>query len=120
MEIFLGEGVLVYTSPNGIIYNTNLIPKDKAPKGYMDLIDPRLSPMWTGKLAIPPYVAWLAELSLAWGQEKVKDFARKLVAISGGRLHSEEERIVSGEFPIMAISEMLWELCGLGRQGRTR
>jgi ABC-type Fe3+ transport system substrate-binding protein len=69
----------------------------------MDLIDPRLSPMWAGKLAIPPYVAWLAELSLAWGQEKVKDFARKLVAISGGRLrYSEEERIVSGEFPIMA------------------
>jgi ABC-type Fe3+ transport system substrate-binding protein len=103
MEIFPGEGVLVYTSPNGIIYNSNLITKDKAPKNYMDLIDPRLSPVWAGKLAIPPYVAWLAELSLAWGQEKVKDFARKLVAISGGRLrYSEEERIVSGEFPIMA------------------
>ncbi|HSF59367.1 MAG TPA: extracellular solute-binding protein [Candidatus Binatia bacterium] len=103
MEIFPGEGVLVYTSPNGIIYNSNLIPKDKAPKNYMDLIDPRLSPLWAGKLAIPPYVAWLAELSLAWGQEKVKDYARKLVAISGGRLrYSEEERIVSGEFPIMA------------------
>jgi ABC-type Fe3+ transport system substrate-binding protein len=103
MEIFPGEGVLVYTSPNGIIYNTNLIPKDKAPKNYMDLIDPRLSPMWTGKLAIPPYVAWLAELSLVWGQEKVKDFARKLVALSGGRLrYGEDERIVSGEFPIMA------------------
>jgi ABC-type Fe3+ transport system substrate-binding protein len=103
MEIYPNEGVLVYTSPNGIIYNSNLIPKDKAPKGYADLIDPRLSPMWAGKMAIPPYVAWLAELSLVWGQEKVKDFARKLVAISGGRLrYSEEERIVSGEFPIMA------------------
>jgi ABC-type Fe3+ transport system substrate-binding protein len=103
MEIFPSEGVLIYTSPNGIIYNSNLIPKDKAPKNYVDLIDPRLSPMWAGKLAIPPYVAWLAELSLAWGQERVKDFARKLVAISGGRLrYSEEERIVSGEFPIMA------------------
>src|SRR5687767_7100293 len=60
MEIFPREGVLVYTSPNGIIYNTNLIPKEKAPKSYMDLIDPRLSPTWSGKLAIPPYVAWLA------------------------------------------------------------
>ena len=103
MEIFPGETVLVYTSLNGIIYNVNLIPKDKAPKGYLDLVDPKLSPVWAGKLAIPPYVAWLAELSLNWGQEKVKDFARKLVAISGGRLrYSEEERIVSGEFPIMA------------------
>jgi ABC-type Fe3+ transport system substrate-binding protein len=103
MEIFPGEGVLVYTSPNGILYNTNLISKEKAPKNYTDLIDPGFSPTWAGKVAIPPYVAWLAELSLNWGQEKVKDFARKLVAISGGRLrYSEEERIVSGEFPIMA------------------
>jgi ABC-type Fe3+ transport system substrate-binding protein len=103
MEIYPNEAVLVYTSPNGIIYNVNLIPKDKAPKNYLDLIDARLSPAWAGKLAIPPYVAWLAELSLNWGQEKVKDFARKLVAISGGRLrYSEEERIVSGEFPVMA------------------
>ena len=103
MEIFPGEGVLVYTSPNGIIYNGNLIPKDKAPKSYSDLVDPRLSPTWAGKLAIPPYVAWLADLSLVWGQEKAKDFARKVVALSGGRLrYSEEERVVSGEFPIMA------------------
>ena len=103
MEIYPNEAVLVYTSPNGVIYNVNLIPKEKAPKSYLDLVDPRLSPTWAGKLAIPPYVAWLAELSLNWGQEKVKDFARKVVAISGGRLrYSEEERIVSGEFPVMA------------------
>jgi len=103
MEIFPGETVLAYTSPNGIVYNANLIPKDKAPKNYADLVDPKLSPTWAGKLAIPPYVAWLAELSLVWGQERVKDYARKLVAISGGRLrYSEEERVVSGEFPIMA------------------
>jgi ABC-type Fe3+ transport system substrate-binding protein len=103
MEIFSGETVLTYTSPNGIVYNKDLIPKDKAPKNYADLIDPKLSPTWAGKIAIPPYVAWLAELSLVWGQDKVKDYARKLVAISGGRLrYSEEERVVSGEFPIMA------------------
>ncbi len=103
MEIFPGETVLTYTSPNGIVYNKDLIPKDKAPKNYADLIDPKLSPAWAGKIAIPPYVAWLAELSLVWGTEKVKDFTRKLVGISGGRLrYSEEERVVSGEFPIMA------------------
>jgi ABC-type Fe3+ transport system substrate-binding protein len=103
MEIFPGETVLTYTSPNGIVYNKDLIPKDKAPKNYADLVDPKLSQAWAGKIAIPPYVAWLAELSLVWGQEKVKDYARKLVALSGGRLrYSEEERVVSGEFPIMA------------------
>ncbi len=103
MEIFPGETVLSYTSPNGIVYNKDLIPKDKAPKGYADLVDPKFSSAWAGKIAIPPYVAWLAELSLVWGTEKVKDFTRKLVAISAGRLrYSEEERVVSGEFPIMA------------------
>jgi iron(III) transport system substrate-binding protein len=103
MEIFPGETVLTYTSPNGIVYNKDLITKDKAPKNYADLVDPKLSPTWAGKIAIPPYVAWLAELSLVWGQDKVKDYARKLVALSGGRLrYSEEERVVSGEFPIMA------------------
>jgi ABC-type Fe3+ transport system substrate-binding protein len=103
MEIFPGESVLVYTSLNGIIFNSNLIPKDKTPKSYADLVDPRLSPVWAGKLAIPPYVAWLVDLSLVWGHEKVKDYARKVVGLSGGRLrYSEEERVVSGEFPIMA------------------
>src|ERR1044071_3235103 len=114
MEIFPDESVLTYTSPNGIVYNPNLIPKDKAPRRYADLVDPKLSPTWAGKMAIPPYVAWLAELSLVWGQEKVKDFARKVVALSGGRLrYNEEERIVSGEFPIMAniggALEHMWD-----------
>src|SRR2546425_13158202 len=103
MEIFPGEGVLVYTSPNGIIYNANLIPKEKAPKTYEDLVDPRLSPTWAGKLAIPPYVSWLVELSMIWSEERVKNFTRKLVALSGGRLrYGEEGRVVSGEVAIAA------------------
>ncbi|HTM09592.1 MAG TPA: substrate-binding domain-containing protein [Verrucomicrobiae bacterium] len=103
MEVLPGESVLVYISLNGILYNAALIAKDKAPKSYADLVDPRFSPTWAGKMAIPPYVQWLADLSLLWGQEKVRDFARKLVPLSGGRLrYSEEERIISGEFPITA------------------
>ena len=100
MEIFPEEGLLVFTSLRGMIYNSNLIPKEKTPKTYEDLVDPRLSPTWAGKLAIPPYVSWLVELSMIWSEERVKNFTRKLVAISGGRLrYSEEERVVSGEFP---------------------
>ncbi|HEX2386161.1 MAG TPA: extracellular solute-binding protein, partial [Candidatus Binatia bacterium] len=103
MEVLPGESVLAYISLNGILYNAALISKEKAPKSYADLVDPRFSPTWAGKIAIPPYVQWLADLSLLWGQEKVRDFARKLVPLSGGRLrYSEEERIISGEFPITA------------------
>ena len=103
MEIFPNEGVLVFTSLRGILYNSNLVPKEKAPKSYEDLVDSRLSPTWAGKLAIPPYVSWLVELSMIWSEERVKNFTRKLVTLSGGRLrYGEEERIVSGEFPIAA------------------
>jgi ABC-type Fe3+ transport system substrate-binding protein len=104
MEEIVGKrGVLVYSSPRGIIYNSNLISADKAPKSYEDLIEPRLTPTWAGKIAVPPYPNWLVELSLIWGEEKLKDFTRKLVSLSGGWLrYGEEERVLSGEFPIMA------------------
>lgn len=114
MEIFPNEGVLIFTSLRGISYNSTLIPKDKAPKTYEDLVDPKLSPTWAGKMAIPPYVSWLVELSMIWSEEQVKSFTRKLVPLSAGRLrYSEEERIVSGEFPIMAnmggAIEQMWK-----------
>ena len=114
MEIFPSEGLLIFTSLRGIIYNSKIIPKDKAPKSYEDLVDPKLSPAWAGTMAIPPYVSWLVELSMIWSEEKVKNFTRKLVALSGGRLrYSEEERVVSGEFPIAAnmggATEQMWQ-----------
>jgi len=114
MEIFPSEGLLIFTSLRGIIYNSKIIPKDRAPKTYEDLVDPKLSPAWAGKMAIPPYVSWLVELSMIWSEDKVKNFTRKLVALSGGRLrYSEEERVVSGEFPIAAnmggATEQMWQ-----------
>jgi ABC-type Fe3+ transport system substrate-binding protein len=114
MEIFPNEGVLIFTSLRGIVYNSKVIPKDKAPKSYEDLVDPKLSPTWAGKMAIPPYVSWLVELSMIWSEERVKTFTKKLVALSAGRLrYSEEERVVSGEFPIAAnmggATEQMWQ-----------
>ena len=114
MEIFPQESLLVYDSFHGIIYNSNAIPKDKAPKSYDDLIDPALSPTWAGKMAIPAYVHWLIRVSPMWGKEKALTFARKLAPLIGGRLRQgEEERIVSGEFPIMASTggplEAMWK-----------
>jgi ABC-type Fe3+ transport system substrate-binding protein len=90
------------------------VSKDKAPKGYEDLIDPALSPSWAGKIAIPSYIHWLVRLSSIWGKEKVLAYARKLAPLAGGRLRQgEEERIVSGEFPIMASTggalEAMWK-----------
>ena len=114
MEITLQESLLVYASFHGIIYNSNAIPKDKAPRNYEDLIDPALAPTWAGKLAIPAYTHWLVRLSPMWGKEKVLAYARKLATLGGGRLRQgEDERIVSGEFPIMASTggalESMWK-----------
>jgi len=114
MEIFPQQSVLIYASFHGIIYNSNAIPKSKAPKSYEDLIDPALSPTWAGKMAIPSYIHWLLRVSPIWGREKVLPFARKLATLVGGRLRQgEEERIVSGEFPIMASTggalEAMWK-----------
>jgi iron(III) transport system substrate-binding protein len=114
MEISPQESLLVYASFHGIIYNSNAIPKDKAPKSYDDLIDPALAPTWAGKMAIPAYIHWLVRVTPIWGKEKVLSFARKLAPLAGGRLRQgEEERIVSGEFPIMASTggplEAMWK-----------
>ena len=119
MVIVPDESVLVYTSINGIFYNTRLVPEAKAPKTYEDLVDPKLSPTWAGKLAIPPYTSWLVQLSMIWGPEKVRDYTKKVVALSGGRLrYSEDERIVSGEFPVMAnlggAVESMWKWTAKG------
>lgn len=114
MEIFPQESLLIYASFHGIIYNSNAIPKNKAPKGYEDLVDPALSKTWAGKMAIPSYPHWLLRLAPIWGKEKVLAFARKLLPLVGGRLRQgEEERIGSGEFPIMASTgsalETMWK-----------
>ena len=82
MEILPGDTVLVYTSLQGILYNSNLLAKDRAPKTYEDLVDPKLSRSWEGKMAIPPYSSWLVELSLIWGERKVVEYVRKLLPLS--------------------------------------
>jgi ABC-type Fe3+ transport system substrate-binding protein len=106
MEILPSETVLVYTSLQGILYNSNLLPKEKTPKTYQDLVDPKLSQSWAGKMAIPPYTSWLVELSLIWGEKKVIDYVRKLVPLSAGQVRygEIEERVSSGEFSVMANS----------------
>jgi ABC-type Fe3+ transport system substrate-binding protein len=115
MEILPGETVLVYTSLQGILYNSNLLPKEQTPKKYEDLVEPKLSRSWAGKMAIPPYTSWLVELSLIWGEKRVIEYARKLLPLSAGQVRygEIEERLASGEFLVMANSgsavEAMWE-----------
>src|SRR6266550_3000096 len=50
MEILPGDTVLVYTSLQGILYNSKLLSKDKAPKTYAH---PNLAKLFVAFMASP-------------------------------------------------------------------
>ena len=100
MEIIPQESLLVYASFHGIIYNSNVIPKDKAPKSYEDLIDPALSPTWAGKMAIPAYIHWLIRLIADLGQGESSQFCAQAGAAhrrpaAPGRRRAHRQRRIS-------------------------
>lgn len=90
----------------GIAYNTNLVAPEKAPKTYEDLLDPR----WKGKLAwrigsSTGTPLFLTNLRLAWGDEKAKDYFKKLadqkvVNFGTGSARTLVDRVVAGEYSI--------------------
>src|SRR5262245_20920864 len=90
MEILPGETVLVYTSLQGNLKKIKLVTKEQTPKKYEDLVEPKLSRSWAGKMAIPPYTSWLVELSLTWGEKRVIEYARKLLPLSAGQVRYGE------------------------------
>ena len=59
MEIFPGEGVLIFTSLRGMIYNSKLISKEKAPKTLRGLGRPEVEPD-LGRQAGDPAVCFVA------------------------------------------------------------
>lgn len=102
-EISKGQGVLVRTSISGIVYNTDIIDPKSAPASYDDLVDPEKSKAWKGRLAAAPYHDWLAAQSLVRPREELVEYAQKVASqVSGFLRYGEEERVVSGEFAVMA------------------
>jgi len=106
-----------YRDPNGlwtatrlsyyaIAYNTKLVPADKAPRTYEDLLDPR----WSGKLAWRIGSAsgaplFLTNLRLAWGEDKARAYFLKLreqhmVNFGSGSARTLVDRVIAGEYPI--------------------
>lgn len=111
-----GASLLVRTGINLIEYNPKLIPPGKAPRRYQDLVDPKMDPVWQGKLAMPPYVDWLVDLCDIWSQDQVLDFASKLSKVAAGQLrYGEAESLINGQFAMIANdasaleSKWLWQ-----------
>jgi len=70
-----GYWVDYFDAYNVIGYNTKLVPKERAPKNWDDLLDPR----WKGKIAMDEEMySWYAAMVVAWGREKAQSFMKGL------------------------------------------
>ena len=89
-----------------IAYNTRLVPADKVPKSYDDLLDPQ----WKGKLSwrigsSSGTPLFITNLRLAWGEQKARAYFEKLkdqkiVNFGAGSARTLVDRVIAGEYPI--------------------
>lgn len=90
----------MYHLTTALIYNTNLVKPEQAPKSYEDL----LQPAWKGKMLFDPEAGYIfAAMESAWGREKAVAYLARLSKqdISyrrGGTLTTQV--VSSGEYPI--------------------
>lgn len=89
----------------GLAYNTKLVPPERVPKTYQDLLDPQ----WKGKLAWPYALTgrylFLINLRLAWGEERAMAYfralaAQKIINFASGSARTLVDRVIAGEYPI--------------------
>jgi iron(III) transport system substrate-binding protein len=89
-----------------IAYNTRLVPPEKAPKTFEDLLDPQ----WKGKMSwrigsSSGTTLFITNLRVAWGEDKAMDYFRKLadqkiVNFGSGSARTLVDRVIAGEYPI--------------------
>lgn len=92
-------GILTHHLAYTNIYNTNLVPRDQAPKTWNDFLDPK----WKNKLAIESRAVIFAGLAMSWGEEKADAYVQKLkgqapMLIKGGT--TLLQIVSTGERPI--------------------
>jgi ABC-type Fe3+ transport system substrate-binding protein len=90
----------------GVAYNTKMVPPDKVPKSYDDLLDPR----WRGKMAwrigsSTGTALFLTNLRLAWGEAKAMAYFdrlkdQKIVNFGAGSARTLVDRVIAGEYAI--------------------
>ena len=89
-----------------IAYNTRLVPENRVPKTFEDLLDPQ----WKGKIAWRIGSAsgtplFITNLRLAWGEEKARAYfdklkEQKIVNFGAGSARTLVDRVVAGEYAI--------------------
>lgn len=89
-----------FATPMVFIFNKHLVSREEAPKSMDDL----LKPQWKGKLVMDEEASdWLAAVLDFYGEERGKEFARKLgtqnVQIRHG-VGLTTQLVAAGEFPL--------------------
>jgi ABC-type Fe3+ transport system substrate-binding protein len=90
-------------SARGIAYNKNLIPPDKAPKGWQDCLDPR----WKGSITYDSRSRLTAfqhdPKTREWFLKWVKGLVENKVVINRG-MEESLEKVVAGEYHISCVT----------------
>ena len=101
--LYDGRAVKVMTAIVGFDYNTKLVPPNRVPHSFLDLLQPE----WKGKIATSPYQStFMSYLGLpnVFGHERMLDYVKKFSAQVGGIMNcGDMDRIVSGEFAIFGL-----------------
>jgi iron(III) transport system substrate-binding protein len=90
----------------GIAYNSKLVPPDRVPKSYTDLLDPRLQGKMAWRIGSSTGTPlFLTNLRLAWGEEKARAYFdklkdQKIVNFGAGSARTLVDRVVAGEYAV--------------------
>lgn len=96
-----GRVMIVVSRTPGLTYNTTMVRAEEVPQKVEDLLNPK----WKGKIASTPYAASFDRLALIWGEEKSTAFLQKFAKQVAGLIRcGEEERVLNGEFAMMAFN----------------
>ena len=100
-----------------IAYNTNLVKAAEAPKGYMDLMDPK----WKGKFAVDNSPdTWVFGMLNKWGYEKTYDFQKRMIQDQKALIRkghtNQTNLLVAGAFPV-AIELYSYKIADMKNKG---
>ena len=95
-----GYWTSVYSIPRVIAYNTKLVKSDVTPKSWEDILQPR----WKGGFGLSDSATlWYTGFLKYFGEEKGRDFMRKLAAQKPAFRDGESviiQLLAAGEFPL--------------------
>ena len=100
-----------------IAYNTNLVKASEAPKGYMDILDPK----WKGKIAVDSSPdTWVFGMLNKWGDEKTYDYQKKLIQDQKALIRkghtNQTNLLIAGAFPV-AVELYSYKIADMKNQG---